>query len=81
MGTKSLSLTVPSVLGLKTELRIVEIGDWGAVGGIVRHGAAAGETRKRKGRGRELGSSVLAKGKYRGESATRGASALGVRTE
>ena len=75
MGTSCLSLTVPSVLGLKTELWIVEIGGWGAGGGIVRHGAAAGEARQRKGRGRELGRSVLAKGKYRGEAATRGSNA------
>ena len=64
MGTSCLSLTVPSVLGLKTELWIVEIGGWGAGGGIVNHGAAAGESRQRKGRGRELGTSVLAKGKF-----------------
>ena len=75
MGTSCLRLTVASVLGLKTEVWIVEIGGWGASGGIVRHGAAAGEARQRKGRGRELGNSVLAKGKYRGEAATRGASA------
>ena len=43
VGTSCLSLTVPSVLGLKTELWIVEIGGWGAGGGIVLHGVAAGE--------------------------------------
>ena len=56
------------------ELRFVEIGGWGA-GCVECHGAVVGEVQQRKRRGRELGSSVRAKGKCRGEAATRDVSA------
>jgi len=64
------------------ELRLVEVGGWGA-GGVECHAAEAGEAEQRKRRVRELGSSVRGKGempRWRGNAWSEGESFLGSET-